>query len=149
MVTWLYDVCMKHKATVRLTSAYLQKLGRQNNFATGFAVLVVTISLFWMLFHAGGDRTAGLFSDTIYTLGSLMGASLAWITSYRARWGALELKPRYQFAWLLIGLGLLADGLGGAYFAYLEYNGQFNPTPTYADIGFTLFFPLVFAGLIL
>src|SRR5947209_7008343 len=143
------EVYMKYNATVGLTSAYLQKLGRQNNFATGVAVLVVTISLFWMLFHVGGDRTVGLFSDSICTLGLLMGATLAWTTCYRARRGALELEPRYQLTWLLIGLGLFADSLGRAYFDYLEYNGQLNPTPTYADIGFTLFFPLVFAGLIL
>ena len=140
---------MKYNATVGLTSAYIQKLGRQNKIATGVAVLIVTVSLFWMLFHIGGDRTVGLFSDTIYTLGLLMGASWAWIISYRARRGALQLELRYQIAWLLIGLGLLADGLGRAYFAYLEYNGQLNPTPTYADIGFTLFYPFVFAGLIL
>jgi signal transduction histidine kinase len=45
--------------------------------------------------------------------------------------------------------GLFANGLGRAYVTYLEYNGQPNAAPTYADIGFTLFYPLVFAGLIL
>lgn len=95
---------MKYAATERLTPAYLQKLGRQNTVATGVVVLIFTGSLCWMLFHIGGDRTIGLFSDTIYTLGSLIGASWAWTTSYRGRRGALELEPRYQFAWLLIGL---------------------------------------------
>src|SRR3989442_978867 len=102
------EVCMKYLATERLTHAYLQKLGRQNYLATGVAILIVTISLFWMLFHVGGDRTAGLVSSSSYTLVSLLGASWAWTTMYRARRGVLELEPRYQFAWLLIGLSLLA-----------------------------------------
>src|SRR5438067_203198 len=140
---------MKYIATERLTHAYLQKLGRQNYLATGVVVLIVIVSLFWMLFHIGGEHTVGLFSHSIYTLGSLLGASWAWTTSYQARRGALELERHYQFAWLLIGLGLLANGLGGAYFTYLEYCGQLNAAPIYAEIGFTLFYPLVFAGLIL
>jgi hypothetical protein len=103
---------MKYAATERLTPAYLQKLGRQNIVATGVVVLIFTVSLFWMLFHIGGDRTIGLFSDIIYTLGSLIGTSWAWTTSYRGRRGTLKLEPRYQFAWLLIGLGSVCKWSG-------------------------------------
>jgi signal transduction histidine kinase len=140
---------MRSMATEGLMRAYLQKLDRQNYLATGVAIFIVTISLFWMLFHVGGDRIISLVSKSTYTLGSVIGASLAWITMYRVRRGTLQLETRYQFAWLLIGLGLLADGLGEVYFLYLEYNRQLTPAPTYADIGFTLFYPLVFVGLIL
>ncbi len=132
----------------KLTRAYLQKLGRQNYLATASAVVLVTISFFWLLFQVGGSYTTGLFANVMYPAASLLGAFWAGLTAYRAHNGPVRLAPTHQLAWFLIGLGLLADGLGGAYYAYL---GAIGPLalPSLADIGFTLLYPLVCAGLLL
>ena len=139
---------MKTFATTKLTHAYLQKLDRQNYVATAFAVLVATCSLFWMLFHIGGDAVVPLFADLIYGIAASIGAVFTLITAYRAWRGPLQLAPRHQLAWLLVSVGLLADSIGGFYFAYLEQAGQPNPTPSAGDIGFTLFYLCVFFGLL-
>lgn len=139
---------MKTFATTTLTRAYLQKLDRQNYVATAFAVLVATCSLFWMLFHIGGDAVVTLFADLMYGIAASIGAAFTLITAYRAWHGPLQLAPRHQLAWLLVSVGLLADSIGGFYFAYLEQAGQPNPTPSAGDIGFTLFYPCVFFGLL-
>ena len=139
---------MKTFATNRLTRAYLQKLDRQNYVATAFVILLATCSLFWMLFHIGGDAVVTLFADLMYGIAGFIGATFALTTAYRAWHGPLQLAPRHQLAWLLVSIGLLLDSMGGFYFAYLEQIGQPNPTPSAADLGFTLFYPFVFFGLL-
>ena len=140
---------METLATTKLTRAYLQKLDRQNYLATAFAVLIVTFSLFWMLFHIGEDTVAGMFSDVMYSVAGFIGAVFAFTTVYRARRGPLRLSSTHQLAWLLVSLGMLADSIGGFYFAILEQSGQPNPVPSYGDIGFTIFYPCIFLGLLL
>jgi len=140
---------MQTIATERLTRSYLQKLDWQNYLATAVAILIATISFLWMLLHIGGSNTVTFFSDSMYPVASWIGAFWAASTAYRGRYGPLRLEPRHQLAWLLISLGMFADGLGGAYYAYLEHIGQFNPEPSLSDIGFTLFYPLAFIGLLL
>lgn len=139
---------VKMNATERLTPAYLEKLNRQNGFVTLVAWLIFTSSLVVLLFHIGGDAYSAFISNALCILAALIGAVLAWTATYRARHGALQSGSRYQLAWLLIGAGLLANSLGRAYVTYLTYNKQFNPAPSLADIGFTLFYPLLFAGLV-
>ena len=139
---------LKTLATTKLTRAYLQKLDRQNYLATAFAVLIATFSLFWMLFHIGGSDAVALYSDLMYGIAGCIGATFAFTTVYRARRGPLRLSSAHQLAWLLVSLGMLADSVGGFYFAYLEQSGKSNPVPSGADIGFTLFYPCVFFGLL-
>lgn len=139
---------MKTVVSDRLTRAYLQKLSKQNYFATASAVVLVTISFFWMLFQLGGSNNTGLFANVMYPVASLIGAFWAGLAAYRARNGPVRLAFTHQLAWLLISLGLLADGLGGAYYAYLGAVGS-PPFPSLADIGFTLYYPFVCAGLLL
>ena len=136
-------------ATDKLTRAYLLKLGHQSYFATTSAAFIVTFSFFWLLFRFGGEGKTIFFSDSMYAVTSLVGAFFVCTTVLRARYGPVQLEPRYQLAWLVIGLGLLANGIGGTYYTYLEYIGQLNPVPSLSDIGFTLFYLLTFIGLLL
>lgn len=140
---------MKTSADERLTLAYLQKLSRENYFATAGSVLIIAVSFLWLLFRIGGDNGTVLYGDILYAVADWISAVWACTIAYRARYGPLRLAPQHQLAWLLIGGGLFVDGLGGATFAYLEQIGYPNPTPSYGDIGFTLFYPLTFVGLIL
>src|SRR5579864_4678124 len=118
---------MQNITTERLTRSYLQKLDWQNYLATAVVILIATISFLWMLLHIGGNNTVTLFSDSMYPVASWIGAFWTAFTAYRGRYGPLRLEPRHQLAWLLVSLGMFADGLGGAYYAYLEHIGQLNP----------------------
>jgi len=89
-----------------------------------------------------------LYSDLMYGVTSLIGAYFAFVTAYRAHRGALRLASPHRIAWLLVGVGLLFDSIGGFIYAYLEQAGIRNPEPALSDIGFTLFYPLVFCGLL-
>jgi len=140
---------MKIIATERLISTYLEKLDRQNGLAAIGALLIVTFSLFVLLFHIGEAPNVALIPDALCAVASLIGAFSAWTIVYRARRGALQLDSRYQLAWFLVGSSLLANGLGRAYITSLMYNEQFNLAPSLADIGFTFSYPLLFAGLLL
>src|SRR5215469_8195147 len=140
---------MQTIATKQLTRGYLQKLDWQNYVATGVAILIVTISFLWMFLQIGGSNSVTLFSDSMYSVAAWIGAFWAALTAYRGRYGPLRLEPRHQLAWLLISLGMFADGIGGACYAYLEHIGQLNPVPSLSDVGFTLFYPLAFLGLLL
>ncbi len=105
---------METTATGELELAYLQKLDRYNYFATVLAVLVITFSLFWMLFHIGGDYGTTVLGNVAYVLSAVLAAIWCLTTAHRARYGIVPLPQRHQLAWLLIGLGLIANALGGA-----------------------------------
>jgi len=140
---------LKAKINDVLTREYLQKLGRQNYIATTIFVVLATISIFWSLFHIGGDQGLMRLSNIMYPLSSMIGAIWALITAYRARRGPLHLERHYQLAWLLVGLGLLANCFGGIYFTYLQLKGVSDTVPSPGDIGFTLFYPLTFVALLI
>jgi signal transduction histidine kinase len=139
------------KTTVNdeLTRDYFQKLERQNYLATTSVVVLVTISFFWSLFHIGGDKGVNLFTNIMYPLSSAIGAFWACTTAYRIRFGPVRLALHHQLAWLLIGLGLIANCFGGIWYTYLAQTGMMNPIPSAGDLGFTLFYPLTFAGLLI
>ncbi len=140
----------KMSATDKLTLAYLQKLSRQNYIATASAALIVTFSLIWLIFQFGGyaGTAVTFFANSMYAVASLIGAYWACMIAYRAHYGPLRLEPRHQLAWLLIGIGLFANGVGGIIYTYLEDYVQKNPVPSPADIGFTLFYIFTFIGLL-
>ncbi len=72
-----------------------------------------------------------------------------WRTAYRAHFGPLRLESRLQLAWLVIGVALFSNGIGGFYYTYLEWSGHINPVPSLADLCFTIFYILTFVGLLL
>ncbi len=140
---------MRTIVTDKLTLLYVQKLKRYNYLATAVALVIAGLSEFWMVFHIGGDKGNTLFADLMYSFAALIGGIWACQTAYRGRHGPIQVGIRHQLAWFLVGLGLFFTSIGGIYFAYLEWVGQENPLPSPADIGFTLFYPCVFIGVLL
>src|SRR5437588_6164019 len=128
---------IRTKATDKLTRAYLQKLGWQNYLAGASVAIIVTFSFFWLLFRFGGEEKTIFFSDAMYAVAAWIGAFWACTTAYRARYGPLRLEPRHQLAWLVIGLALFSNGIGGVYYAYLEYIGKSNPVLPLSEHCFT------------
>ena len=105
----LHELQLKTTATDKLTWTYLQKLRRQNYFATACTILIVIFSLFWMLYKLGGQEKTIYFADAMYGVAAWIGSFWAWRTAYRARFGPLRLEPRHQLAWLVIGVALLSN----------------------------------------
>ncbi|MFL5629501.1 MAG: ATP-binding protein, partial [Ktedonobacteraceae bacterium] len=99
--------------------------------------------------HTAGPAAQNHYSKSMCPFTSPLRAFFACMTAYRARYGPVRLAPHHQLAWLLIALGLLATCLGGVYYNYLAQAGFTGPVPLYADIGFILFYPLTFAGLLI
>lgn len=139
---------MKTNIDARLTISYLRKLERENYLALAAVVFLSTAGFFGLLYHVGGSTYPDFVSNIMYPLTSFIGAAMAFITAYRARYGPLKLQPSRQLAWLLVGLGLMANCLGSLYYTYLDRTNQVV-FPSYSDIGFTLMYPLVFCGLFL
>lgn len=124
-------------------------LDRERYLAFAITVLLSLLGLCSILFRIGQQAYPDLVSNIMYPLTSFVGASWAFLTAYRARRGSLRLASQHQVAWLLIGAGLLANTLGSLYYTYLERSGQTILVPSLSDIGFTLFYPLIFVGLFL
>src|SRR5262245_51724674 len=111
---------MKTLTTNRLTLAYLQKLDHSNVIATFSAIIFITFSFLWMLFHVGGDEGTSMMSNVAYMLAALFGASLTLLTAYRTRFGPVPLDTAYGRAWLYTSLGMISLLIGGIYFSYLQ-----------------------------
>ncbi len=139
--------------TTELTLVYIQKLERQKYRAVALLLFLVTISFIWLLFqfeNGPGQDGPALFSNFMYTLTSLIGAFWTFRAAQQASRGPVVLGKRHRLAWILIGLGLLSNGLGNIYYGYYQYIFKVEtPEPSYADIGFTLFYILMLAGLLL
>src|SRR5574340_1078072 len=145
----MHQLQLKTSATDKLTPSYLQKLKRQNSIATAITIIIVIFSLFWEIYKLGGHDMTIYYADAMYGVAAWIGSFWACQTAYRARFGPLRLEPRHQLSWLVIGIALFANGIGGFYYTYLEWAGQLNPVPSLADLGFTIFYFLTFIGLLL
>jgi signal transduction histidine kinase len=149
MAVHLYQLQSKTTATDKLNRPYLDKLNRQNYIATAITIVIVIFSLFWELYKLGGQERTIYFADSMYGVAAWIGSFWACRTAYRAHFGPLRLEPRHQLAWLVIGIALFANGVGGFYYTSLEWTGQLNPVPSPADLCFTIYYFLTFVGLLL
>lgn len=103
-----------------------------------------------VVFRIGGPlaHTIGQFSPLA---GAFIGASLTLFSAVFPRqrnektetWVGLE-----QLSWILIGSGILVWAVGESFWRYSISIGQM-PFPSTADIGYSLFPPLAFIGLLL
>lgn len=112
----------------------------------GISVVMIII----LVFHVGGD---GLVKNGDYTVlvGALIGTLLVLVSTWLPTRQEENIEPwltRERLAWALIGCGLMAWTIGEGLWNYYQTIGQ-SPFPSVADIGFSSFPPLVFAGLIL
>ncbi len=132
-----------------MDNSFVRKLDREKHLALTGAVLLSLISFCGIFFRVRPPDYPDLISNIMYPLSSLVGASWAFLTAYRARRGPLRLPFQQQLAWLLVGAGLLANTLGSLYYTYLDRSGQTILVPSLSDLGFTLFYPIMFVGLFL
>lgn len=131
-----------------LTNTYLRRLDRGNYLNLGVLIVLVLAGVLGFVLHVA-QNVPDLVSNIMYPLTSGVGASWAFLTAYRAYRGPVRLGVHHTLAWLLVGAGLLANCLGGLLYTLLERSGQTILVPSFSDIGFTLFYPLIFVGLFL
>lgn len=139
---------MNMVATYTLTDSYLKRLDRGKYLALVTLAFLVLAGVLGFVFHVA-QNIPDLVSNIMYPLTSGVGASWAFLTAYRAYRGPVRLGLLHACAWLLVGAGLLANCLGGLLYTILERSGQIILVPSFSDIGFTLFYPLIFIGLFL
>lgn len=116
----------------------------------GSVIGIAILMIFTDGFHLGGDGVLmlgryapllGAFIGGILTLFSV--SSLAGKSEPAEPWRGHE-----RLAWILIGCGCVAWGIGECFWRYYFSIGQ-SPFPSLADTGYASLPPLVFAGLIL
>ena len=146
---------LQFTVTDALTPAYLKRLSRQTYTATALVIFISAVSLIWLVLHLGGTVAIGratllvFFANAMYAFVSFVGAYWCFQTVYRTRKGPVIVTVRCRRVWLLIGLGLLANGIGGLIYTYLEDYVMQNPVPSPADFFYMLTYGLIFAGLLL
>jgi signal transduction histidine kinase len=145
------EIALKVRATEKLTFTAVQKLERQKYWALALLLFLVIISFIGLLFQfAPRQDGPALFSNSFYTLTSLVGAFWSLRAAYQATWGPVLLDKRHRLAWIFIGLALLANGFGNIYYGAYQYLYSAEPAlPSYADIGFILFNVFCLTGLLL
>ncbi|MGH2498220.1 MAG: ATP-binding protein [Ktedonobacteraceae bacterium] len=149
------ELDIKAVVTDALNQNYLKKLGRQTYIATAIVIFICVVSLIWLVFHIGGKTPVArstllvFYANSMYAFASFVGAIWCFQTVHRAGNGPVRLTTRHRNAWLLIGLGLLSNGIGGAIYTYLEDYVMKNPVPSPADFFFMFTYILTFAGLLI
>ena len=103
-----------------------------------------------VVFHLGGTIAlrVGQFSPLT---GAFIGGALTLGSVFYPRSRRENVEPWIKFeqvAWLLIGQGVVMWGFGESFWRYYVSMGQ-APFPSTADIGYSTFPLLVFAGLLL
>jgi signal transduction histidine kinase len=146
---------IKITVTDTITQNYLKKLSRQTYRSTAIVIFIGVVSLLWLVFQIGGKTPVAratllvFYANSMYAFASFIGATWCFQMVHRARRGPVRLAARHRRAWLLIGLGLLANGIGGIIYTYLEDYVKKNPVPSPADFFFTLTYILTFIGLLM
>ena len=150
-----FESGLRYTVTDALTPAYLKRLSRQTYAATALVIFISAVSLIWLVFHLGGTVAIGrstllvFFANSMYAFVSFVGAFWCFQVVQRARKGPVIVAARHRRAWLLIGMGLLANGIGGAIYTYLEDYVMKNQVPSPADFFYMLTYVLIFAGLLM
>ncbi len=140
---------MKYPDSQKRLLSLARSSQRENRWVVAVMLLSLLVSFVWMFLHIGGDAPVSLFSSSIYVIAAWVGAGCAFLTAQRAGSDLKLFPPRYRLSWRLIGLALFSDGLGGAYALLLTWQGKTLPIPSPADLGYTLYYPLLFSGLLL
>jgi signal transduction histidine kinase len=118
-----------------------------NGIITLSAAIFVVFSFLWMLFRVGGHEGTNVVGNVVYILAAFSSAIVSLVTSYRLRFGPLQLEIPYWRAWLYCGLGQTAIAIGGVCYALLQLNGQML-MPSVSDLFFNTACLLMLIGLL-
>jgi signal transduction histidine kinase len=139
---------MRSITTNKLTHTYLERPARDNYIAIALTVTIIILSIFWIVFHIGSDSDTAMYTQIMYGVSAFLGALWAFRTAYMGKYGPVRLERQHQLAWLLIGLGLLANCCGRILY-FVPFMQKYDIFPGIADIFFNLFYPLVAVAILL
>lgn len=103
----------------------------------------VVLYLGWQLFRWGGPGHIRTIGDVAFWPVNLLAAVLAFRVASTRSFAA-----QVRRGWLLIGLGLIAYLLGNVLQLVYEALLHEKPYPTFADVAYLAFYPLLFAGIL-
>src|SRR6266700_5630946 len=127
------------------TSHALRRLTYEYVLLSVGALVLLIFGAIWMLLRLGGPTVTELFADCLYLVAAGVGTGLAWLTAIRFRRASTQFPHNLQRAWFLVGLALFSDVLGGVYDVLHLQGGQILLSVSFADIGYILYAPLLFA----
>lgn len=105
---------------------------------------VVVLYCLYLFYPVGSEEHKSLVSNVISVILYIGPSILAWRASR-----CETLSARTRSAWRFISLANVAFGLGGVLWIYFEnYLGE-QPFPSWADLGYLSYYPLMMAGLLL
>ncbi len=107
------------------------------------ATLYSLVHVVWTFTHWGGEEYQATISDIAFLPISLFAA----LAAFRI-WTQPGVDHSTRLAWGLLGLGLLANFFGDLLWFYYEIILQSEPFPSWADLGYLAFYPLVILGLL-
>src|SRR6202790_5849444 len=97
---------MKSILNAKLVRPDLRKFEPEKYLAIAVIIFLTLTGMLGMLFHVAEVAFPDLISNILYPLTSFIGASWAFTTAYRARWGPLRLEIKQHIALFLFFLGL-------------------------------------------
>jgi hypothetical protein len=121
----------------------LEKLRGRGTLAVGALGLYAVGFWLWQVFQWGGPARKVLIADLVTLPGALVVALFAWRAGTHGR-----LDPRARRGWTLIGLAFAAYWAADLLWAYYELVLGVEPFPSWADVGYLLFYPVLMAGLL-
>lgn len=110
--------------------------------ALAFGLYAIAFWL-WQIFQWGGQAPKAVVGDLAALPGALAAALFAWRAGSHS-----ALDPRARRGWRLIGLAYIVYWAGDALYAYYELLLGVRPFPSWADVGYLLFYPVLLLGLL-
>lgn len=111
--------------------------------ASIIAALYSAVHVIWSFAHWGGEASQAAISDVAFLPISLFAA----LAAFRI-WNQPGVEYSTRLAWGLLGLGLLANFFGDLLWFYYEIILQSEPFPSWADLGYLAFYPLMMLALL-
>jgi signal transduction histidine kinase len=132
----------------KLAHVYLERPARDNYIAIALTITIIILSVFWMTFRVGSDSATAMYTQIMYGVSASLGALWAFRAAYMGKYGPVRLERQHQLAWLLIGLGLLANCYGRILY-FIPFMQKYDAFPGIADIFFYLFYSLIAVAILL
>jgi two-component system, cell cycle response regulator len=120
-------------------------IGRRARLAVRIAAAIAVVALLMHVAHGelglGGHALDGFFDDWVYD-GVMAGAALCVL----ARAWLIE---EHRRCWLILGAGMASFAIGEVYYSLAFGDSGNPPIPSLADFFYLLYYPCLYAGLIM
>ena len=113
-------------------------------WAVTFLVICLPILAVALGLTVKDDYARTVISDVISPIYNLAGAAALIFAAVHTR----KISKRLAWGWGILGFGQLSFTLGDIIWAIFELGIKTSPSPSIADVGYLLFYPLFFLGIV-